>query len=178
LVILETLTGQRPSSEGRAATKAHRLIDTTELSPELRQLLAAGLSEAPERRPTAGELARRLRAALRSGIDDVQPDALLIGASAAWFRPPHGPRVDLSRRRTLRLILDALAQHHQKGSGAGLSLDDLISAGWPDEHILPEAALNRAHVALSTLRKLGLRDILESRDDGYHLAASVPVVMA
>ncbi len=54
-------------------------------------------------------------------------------------------------------------------------MDDLLAAGWPGEKVLPFAGRNRVHVALTTLRGMGLRDVLLSDGDGYHLDPSVPL---
>ena len=59
-----------------------------------------------------------------------------------------------------------------------MPVDDLVAAGWPDERILSAAAGNRIGVALTSLRKLGLRDILQREGDGYALDPAVPVVRA
>ena len=40
----------------------------------------------------------------------------------------------------------------------------------------PEAARNRLHVAISTLRKLGLKEALQNRGDGYLVDPDMPVV--
>ena len=39
--------------------------------------------------------------------------------------------------------------------------------GWPSERIGADAALNRAYVALASLRKKGLRGLLVSGEGGY-----------
>ena len=54
----------------------------------------------------------------------------------------------------------------------------LVSVGWPDERLTREAAANRLYVAIATLRRLGLRDILQSRDDGWLLDPRIPVIRA
>ncbi|MEM6991151.1 MAG: hypothetical protein AAF721_11655 [Myxococcota bacterium] len=40
------------------------------------------------------------------------------------------------------------------------------------------AGANRVYVALTTLRKLGLRDYLLSQDDGYLLDPAMPIARA
>ncbi len=59
--------------------------------------------------------------------------------------------------------------------GRALSADELVAAGWPDERLRPDSARNRLQVALSTLRKLGLRPLLERSKGGYRLAPGVPL---
>ena len=102
-------------------------------------------------------------------------DALLVATDGSWFRAPGADRVDLARRHVLRRLLSALASHRENSPGETLSLDELIENGWPDERMDPTAAANRVHVALTTLRKLGLRDLLERSDSGYRLLPSVPL---
>ncbi|MFO0618804.1 MAG: NACHT domain-containing protein [Polyangiaceae bacterium] len=92
-----------------------------------------------------------------------------------WFALGDGPHVDLGRRGALRRILLALADAHARGRGETLDVASLTSSGWPNERILVEAASTRVRVAIATLRKLGLRDVLLTRDDGYLLDPEVVV---
>ena len=86
--------------------------------------------------------------------------------------------IDLRRRAPLRRILLALVERRLRAPGEGLTQDELVAAGWPGEYISHGAAGNRLHVALSTLRKLGLRAYLHSGDHGYFLAPGVTVERA
>lgn len=52
---------------------------------------------------------------------------------------------------------------------------EVIAAGWPGERIGTEAALNRAYVALSSLRKKGLHELLVRTGGGYALSPAVAV---
>ena len=105
-----------------------------------------------------------------------QGSALIVGPEASWLQAP-GQREaqDLSRRTALRLIIVALVDHHRANPGAGLSLDELLAAGWPGQKVVPTAAANRVYVALSALRKMGLRGHLLSRDGGYLIDPALPV---
>ena len=51
----------------------------------------------------------------------------------------------------------------------------LVAKGWPGERMLPAAARNRLHVTLTTLRKLGLRELLQANEGGYLLDPALPV---
>jgi hypothetical protein len=93
------------------------------------------------------------------------------------FRPPAGKKVDLERRRAVRLILQRLTQHRVQVPGEALALDTLLGAGWPGERVLPQAGASRVYVALGTLRRLGLRGVLVSRDGGYLLDPKVPIAV-
>jgi len=126
--------------------------------------------------------ARVAVALLERALEGAQPapdrppvDALVIGPEARWFRPPGGKPVDLFRRKTLRRLLQRLAEQHARGSDRGLTVDDLLAAGWPGERVSREAGANRVRVALATLRKLGLKSYLHSRPDGYALTPDLDV---
>ena len=78
-----------------------------------------------------------------------------------------GEEIDLARRATLRRIVVALAEQHAARPGVALRTDALVERGWPEQSILPQAASTRLRVAISTLRTLGLRPVLLTRDEGY-----------
>jgi len=131
--------------------------------------------------------ARRLLAAARraSGAPTSTPRPGAPSLRGAWlvredgraFRPPRGAPVSLDRRGTLNRILRTLAERREAAPGDALGISDLAEAGWPGQRIGAEALANRVRVALSALRKLGLRDLLLSRDDGYLLDPTVPVAI-
>ncbi len=121
---------------------------------------------------------RRLEAAMaRAGLAGTGPEAkgdpLRVARDGRGFQAPGGDPVDLTRRRALRLILAKLGQQREQHVGESLSLDELLQAGWPGERVRPEAGANRVYVALATLRRMGLRQVLLSRDDGYLLDPTV-----
>jgi tetratricopeptide (TPR) repeat protein len=96
--------------------------------------------------------------------------SLRVERNGRWFEVD-GERVDLGRRGALRRILVALAENRDRG----LKQADLVAAGWPGERVLVDAAATRVRVAIATLRQLGLRSLLLTRDDGYVLDASVQI---
>jgi hypothetical protein len=97
------------------------------------------------------------------------PDVLVIARDGSWLQPPGGDRVSLRRRENLGLLLRALARARAEQPGRALAIDELFRAGWPDQRIDARAAAGRVYVALTSLRNLGLRDVLVRRDDGYLL---------
>ena len=111
---------------------------------------------------------------------DALPDrpALIISPDADWLQAPGEDGQSIRRRHTLRRLLAAFADAREARPGEGLQMDALIAAGWPGEQILPHAAANRVYVAIATLRKLGLRDVLHSHEDGYLLDPATPLVRA
>ncbi len=102
-------------------------------------------------------------------------DALVVSADGRSFRPPGGETVHLGRRKAPRLILLELVRRRLEGEG-GLGVYDLMDVGWPGEILHPESGSNRVYVAITTLRNLGLREVLVHRDDGYTLDPAVAVV--
>jgi predicted ATPase len=106
-------------------------------------------------------------------------DALVVAEDAAWFRVPFGWRVDIASRNHERALLRALARGRVDTPGRPLTREELLDAGWPGERIRPQrAGANRVHVALSTLRQLGLRDVLRSADRGHFIDPTVPTIVA
>ncbi|MCA9645746.1 MAG: helix-turn-helix domain-containing protein, partial [Myxococcales bacterium] len=102
-------------------------------------------------------------------------DAVVLGPEASWVVNPDGVKHNLSSRAALRRILEALAKQRLSGNIQALSVGDLIAAGWPDESPIFEAGANRVYVAVSALRKLGLRDVIERYSGGYRLSPGVAV---
>jgi hypothetical protein len=103
------------------------------------------------------------------------PRTLRIASDGRWFDVGDGTRVELGRRGSLRRILTALAEHHLKHPNTGMKQAELVIAGWPGERVLVDAAATRVRVAIATLRQLGLRSTLLTRDDGYVLDANTPI---
>lgn len=120
-------------------------------------------------------LARRLlvRALTRSSPP---LDACAVSEDGSRFRPPHGDWIELARRQALPGLLRALVEQWNASPGVPLASHELVARGWPGEKIQPAAATNRLRVAMSTLRTLGLRELLVARDGGYLLDAQCTVV--
>jgi predicted ATPase len=117
---------------------------------------------------------------LKSLVDGrTQPGArheLVVWSGGSAFTPPgHQEPVPLPAGSPLRRILEHLVTCRLESPGEVVSIDEVIHAGWPDEKIGAEAALNRAYVALSSLRKKGLRGVLVSTAGGYALSRGVAV---
>jgi len=56
--------------------------------------------------------------------------------------------------------------------GSAVDAAALVAAAWPQEKLRPKSAARRLQVALSTLRQMGLRDVVESSGGGYRLSVS------
>jgi tetratricopeptide (TPR) repeat protein len=96
---------------------------------------------------------------------------LLVEIGGGAFKlPDASAAVRLPARSPSRRILDALAARRTDRPGEVLTIDEVIAAGWPGEKVGSDAALNRAYVALASLRKMGLRGILLQGGGGYFLS--------
>jgi len=102
---------------------------------------------------------------------------VVLGVSADGTRVvlPGGETLDLSRRRALRGIVRSLVEHKASGDATALGIEALRDAGWPGERMGAEAARSRVYVAVSSLRRMGLGELVEHVDEGYRLRASVRI---
>ncbi len=116
--------------------------------------------------------------AVRGEVDRAERGELTLeiraNGSAAELRGGVAGRVtiDLSRRAALRRILLALAERHGQ---RGLTLAEVLEAGWPGERMRPESASARVYMAIRRLRALGLEEVLVTTEDGYALSSLVRV---
>ncbi len=101
-------------------------------------------------------------------------DALTVNDDASSLRTPDGNTFTIDRRPVRRLLRE-LVRLRRAAPGQYLEPDALIEAGWPGERPIREAGLNRVYVAMSLLRKLGLRDLLQRDERGYRIDPSVAV---
>ncbi|MBL8684741.1 MAG: tetratricopeptide repeat protein [Myxococcales bacterium] len=99
---------------------------------------------------------------------------LEIGPSDEWFAIDEGERQDLRLYGPLGRVFVALVEAKSR-PGEWLSIDALFAVGWPGERALASAANNRVHVALSDLRRRGLRPWLVHREGRYRLADALGV---
>lgn len=91
-----------------------------------------------------------------------------ISADGRFFERGAGQRVDLGTRRSLVALLRALIQASSTPQRS-LDVADLVAIGWPSERVLPRAGASRVYVAIATLRKMGLDDVIERTAEGYVL---------
>lgn len=113
-----------------------------------------------------------LRIPSQEGTAGVEAEArkpLTIGTDSMWFRVANEERVDLSKRKPLRLLLERLAEEAMRPEPRRLPWDDLLESGWPGEKMRADAGAHRVRVAISTMRKMGLRDVLRTEEDGYRI---------
>ncbi len=105
----------------------------------------------------------------------VEREPYVVDVQGRWYTTPEGTRHDLERRKTLARVLATLIEARREAPGRALSVADLLERAWAEERLLPRAGANRVYVAVTTLRKLGLRDLLARTDAGYLLDQDVPL---
>jgi hypothetical protein len=97
----------------------------------------------------------------------------LLHARGRWFVRPDGVGVNLRKYAILAALLQRLGEARARAPGVALAPDALIADLWPGQKILRRAARNRLHVAICTLRRLGLAGVLHFTQEGYHLDPGV-----
>lgn len=103
-----------------------------------------------------------------------KPGVIVAHRTGRWFITPEGVRVNLLSRKSLTILVRRLGERRCEAPAALLPADGLISDMWPGEKILRRAGRNRLHVAVRTLRKMGLGSRLRFEGGGYQLDPTVP----
>jgi len=143
-----TMGPRLPAEEGQADARAviHRIREITGM--------------APERSQPPGEAAEPQRSRSRPQVS--------LAFQVRWLVDPDGTRRSLGLPQGR--IMMALVERHEDACGAWLPVDALVEAGWPSERVTRGAGVNRVYVVITQLRRMGLRDVLESGKRGYRLS--------
>ena len=97
-------------------------------------------------------------------------------SQAAWFQVGSEEPVDISTRGAFKRVLQALVSIFDAEEESGLDKYELFEAGWPDdEDVSPQTASARVYHAISSLRDMGLEDILLRDDRGYYLDPGIKI---
>lgn len=96
-----------------------------------------------------------------------EPAEMIIDRAGTWFEARGGERIELGHRKNLARILQILLEQREAQPGVALSVPELVEAGWPGDKTIDKSGANRVYVALTTLRRLGLRDVITRERDGY-----------
>jgi predicted ATPase len=180
LAHLELASGQRCLADGDAQAAEALLASAAAVAAQARGQGSLGPNRSKDIRTALRILERALgrNGAPAVGPPSVAPAAgalLSVAADGSWFQLGDGQRVDLSRRNALRIILVVLMERRDSGQDRPVSVHELIAAVWPGEKFAWSSGLNRLHVALATLRALGLRGVLLRRGEGYSIDPTVRV---
>ena len=100
---------------------------------------------------------------------------LWVDRGGRRFRLSDGREVSLRHRPPLTRVLAGLARSRVRNPGDCLSVDDLVPIGWPGEQLLRDTGKNRVYVAIATLRKMGLSELLLKTEKGYLLDPDSPI---
>jgi|GEM_PF-2497065 len=95
--------------------------------------------------------------------------SLFVSRDGAGFTREEGTRADLSTKGPLRRIFAVIVRAHRESPARGLSVREVFEAGWGSEVAHPDAMAGRVYSAMSKLRRLGLGDVLQRSEAGYHL---------
>jgi hypothetical protein len=98
---------------------------------------------------------------------------LELADDGSWFRLDAQETQRIASRAALRRVLLCIVEHADRGESCDVR--KLLEAGWPGERVDPEAGANRVYVAVSALRRMGLRTAIERFDLGYRLVPGVRV---
>jgi tetratricopeptide (TPR) repeat protein len=164
-------TGEAPL---RAAFDLGRsLADSLLAVPGAARQLERAVLRCHQGTPTPASRSDDVRYLLRLAEGRAHASGLTVSSDGKRLVLPSGALVSLERHPTTRRLLLALVSAHRKQA---LSIDDLWSAGWPDQPRAVEGAWqNRVYVALSHLRTIGLRMFLRRDERGYSLAPELAV---
>lgn len=139
--------------------------------------VAARLRELCSVRPDPEGFARFVREAIQGASPPPGGPAgrrtLTLGVEVSWALGTDGTRHVFGQAH--RRIVMALAELHRCSPGAVLAVKEICEAGWPGERMVPEAGANRVYVALTQLRRMGMRDFIERCDGGYRFAPDLVI---
>ena len=120
-----------------------------------------------------------LMARLQLERQDPDARALIIDTSTRAIRPPGTYTwVSLAKKHNPYRLLEALLTRHLNSPGEPLPAQELIEQVWPEDRITPDAAQNRLHVTLSTLRGAQLKEHIHHHEGGYMLSPELIVLEA
>lgn len=140
----------------------------------LRQTREALRSSTRAEPPDVGlPVSTRLLLSYLTPPDDGARTRLRVSRDGRKFAVGVEPTIDIGSRASLARILARLFRERANHAPEPLTITDLFEVGWPGETAHPEAARHRVYVALSTLRKLGLRGWLVRHGGGYVLSGAV-----
>ncbi len=93
--------------------------------------------------------------------------ALVCDATGGLFSTDPDEVILNNGQRSQSIFFDFVTRHLE-GKGE-TQISGIAKAGWPDEVMTMKSAKNRVHVALSTLRNAGLKEVLQTTKQGYRL---------
>ncbi len=162
------------AGDGREARRIAVEVLALTLAEDIAQSAVDGLVEG--KKPVE-ELRFALRIVAKGRGSTERPrisEELVVGPSQAWVRTPTSV-VELAKRPVLRRLFQALAKERASSPGKPVPATKLVRLMWPNEKIVPRAAMNRLYVAVTRLREEGLGPALAREGDGYLLRPDVAI---
>lgn len=98
---------------------------------------------------------------------------LEVANDGSWFRLQGQETQRLGSRAPLRRVLLCLLEQAERAEACDVWR--LLEAGWPGERVDAEAGANRVYAAVSTLRRMGLRTVIERFDAGYRISPDAQI---
>jgi predicted ATPase len=183
--LVELMAAHLDLAEARAArerddepsVKAHLESARARLARGAATSAIGGVVPFRERRLVIASVEREL-ADMGPTTSAAKGDVLRIIEAKREVIAPDGTALDLEKHPALWRLVEHFAEAHATSPGRAVSVDELITKGWPDERVRADAGARRVYTAISTLRRLGLRAWIVKRDDGYHLAPSIAIARA
>lgn len=158
-----------------AVESVERLLGLEDLA--LKDICQAALNTLRGDAPPLGALAPMFRTLVRHArrreVRKVTAQELVIHPQGHWF-VYNGQNVDLLNRKPLRRILEALVQDWRSG-GDGLTVDEVLAAGWPGELVEARSGANRVYATIRLLRKTGLEDAITNEEGVYRIDPGLQV---
>ncbi len=154
-------------------TEGYMAITASHLDVLGAQVTPQPMVDLDERARRSAVLRIRLRDLQRAQAQAALTAALRVAADGSWF-DYRGELVDLRRSSGARRVLDSLTEARLAAPGQPVSVHVLFEKAWPGTSIALESAANRIYVAMSALRRLGLRDVILREARGYLLDPNVP----
>jgi hypothetical protein len=93
----------------------------------------------------------------------------VLARDALWFQAPGEAAVSLAGRFALARVLRVLVDARVERPGRGTDVDAIVRAAWSGQRMVEDSGTHRAYVAVSSLRRLGLVDVLTRNEEGYLL---------
>lgn len=156
---------------GQLALSSARTESDPIRSAQKREEVAAVAREAREHTDVSDDA----RFALRILERELARASLVWDDASDELTLPNGEVVELGQRPQLERLVIALVERRLLEPGSPLTEDAILEACWPGEKMSATAAQNRVKVALSTLRKMGMREVILHQGDGWMLDPSLPL---
>jgi hypothetical protein len=99
----------------------------------------------------------RVEDRIMAALSRRHPSLVRVARDGSGFVSDDGEAVSIAGRRVLRRVLACLAE-----TDGALGVEALCAQVWPGERLVGESGTRRVHVAVSTLRSLGLRGAIHT----------------